>query len=184
LHQRLSQAQDQITANEQLLETQRAQLDSVTEERASLSDLYANGLVTRSRILQLERTATGLQGQIAQTSGNISVGQKSVDEGAVIGRGERLLDIVPDKAPLVVEAKIRVEDIADIAPGMSSEIHFTSYKQRIRPIIHGRVIEVSADRLTDQRTEVPYYVVQVARRSTAPSARGSRSAVCSSQTSL
>jgi len=223
LQQRLSQAQDQINANQQLLVTQQTQLQSVAEERASLDGLYSKGLVTRPRILQLDRTATGLQGQIAQTTGNISAGQKSVDEiekqidqlandrmtdvtktlsdvqsklqdltpriengratlgrteirapyagqvvdlavfsmGAVIGRGERLLDIVPDNAPLVVEAKVRVEDIADIAPGMSSEIHFTSYKQRITPIIHGRVTEVSADRLTDPRTEVPYYVAQV-----------------------
>jgi HlyD family type I secretion membrane fusion protein len=78
--------------------------------------------------------------------------------GAVVGRGERILDLVPDDSALVVEARIRVEDIADISPGMRAEVHFTSYKQRITPVIHGAVSEISADRLTDARTQVPYYV--------------------------
>ena len=78
--------------------------------------------------------------------------------GAVIGRGERILDLVPDNSSLVVEARIRVEDIADISPGMRAEVHFTSYKQRITPVIHGAVSEISADRLTDARTQIPYYV--------------------------
>lgn len=78
--------------------------------------------------------------------------------GAVIGRGERILDLVPDNSSLVVEARIRVEDIADISPGMRAEVHFTSYKQRITPVIHGAVNEISADRLTDARTQIPYYV--------------------------
>ena len=81
--------------------------------------------------------------------------------GAVIGRGERLLDIVPENTSLVVEAKVRVEDIADVAPGMLAEVHFTSYKQRVTPLIHGLVSEISADRLTDERTQVPYYVALV-----------------------
>jgi len=78
--------------------------------------------------------------------------------GAVVGRGERILDLVPDNSSLVVEARIGVEDIADIAPGMRAEVHFTSYKQRITPVIHGAVSEISADRLTDARTQIPYYV--------------------------
>jgi hypothetical protein len=35
------------------------------------------------------------------------------------------------------------------------------YKQRIVPIIHGDVIQVSADRLTDPKTNNPYYVALV-----------------------
>ncbi|MGN6487671.1 MAG: HlyD family type I secretion periplasmic adaptor subunit [Devosia sp.] len=82
--------------------------------------------------------------------------------GSVVGRGERLMDIVPDAANLVVEARIRVEDIADIASGMHAEIHFTSYKQRVTPVIRGEVTNISADRLTDERTRLPYYVAEVA----------------------
>lgn len=45
---------------------------------------------------------------------------------------------------------------------MLAEVHFTSYKQRVTPIIHASVTIISADRLTDERTRVPYYVAEVA----------------------
>jgi HlyD family type I secretion membrane fusion protein len=224
LGQRLLQLRDQIAAGESLLQSQRTQLQSVVDERASLEGLFKQGLVTKPRMLQLERTATGLEGQIATTTGSIATNRKTLQEidgqilqlrndrlaevtkelgeaqaklqdmaprltnaaaslgrmevrapyagevvdlavfsvGAVIGRGERILDIVPQNTILVVESKVRVEDIADIAPGMRAEVHFTSYKQRVTPLIHGNVKAISADRLTDERTQIPYYVAEIA----------------------
>ena len=41
-------------------------------------------------------------------------------------------------------------------------MHFTAYKQRVLPIIHGTVVAISADRLTDKRTGAPYYTALVA----------------------
>ena len=81
--------------------------------------------------------------------------------GGVIRPGERIMDIVPDETELVVEARVRVEDIADVKPGMNAEIHFTSYKQRVVPLIHGNVVEVSADRLVDDRSNAAYYKVLI-----------------------
>ena len=44
---------------------------------------------------------------------------------------------------------------------MRAEVHLTAYKQRIVPIIHGDVIQISADRLTDPKTDNPYYAALV-----------------------
>jgi HlyD family type I secretion membrane fusion protein len=85
------------------------------------------------------------------------VGLNIFSVGGVIQRGEKILDLVPDKESLVVEAQIAVEDISEIRPNMRAEVHLTAYKQRITPIIHGSVLQISADRLTDNRTGVPYY---------------------------
>jgi membrane fusion protein, type I secretion system len=68
---------------------------------------------------------------------------------------------VPDQDLLTIEAQIAVEDISDIRPGMRAEVHLTAYKQRIIPIIHGEVIQISADRLTDPKTNNPYYTAFV-----------------------
>lgn len=81
--------------------------------------------------------------------------------GGVIQCGEKILDIVPDQDLLTIEAQIAVEDISDIKPNMRAEVHLTAYKQRIVPIIHGDVIQVSADRLTDPKTNNPYFVAFV-----------------------
>lgn len=81
--------------------------------------------------------------------------------GGVIRPGDRILDVVPEETHLVVEARVAVEDISDLRPGMRAEVHFTSYKQRVIPLIHGEVATVSADRLTDEKTGKPYYVAEV-----------------------
>jgi HlyD family type I secretion membrane fusion protein len=85
--------------------------------------------------------------------------------GAVIGKGEKILDIVPENDGLSVETRVAVEDISDVHPGMRAEVHLTAYKQRITPVIDGSVTDVSADRLTDERTGTPYYnaIIQVDR---------------------
>jgi epimerase transport system membrane fusion protein len=223
LNERAAQLGEQIAGNEAQVSSLQAQLDSIRGERASLQELFEDGVVPRTRLLQLDRTASGIEAQIASLTAAIAGGRAAIGEnaqrvlqlsldrladvdgrlaevqsrlldlspklsaakaalqrteirspyggrvvdlavfsvGAVIGPGERVLDIVPEAPELVVEARIRVEDIADIAPGMPAEVHFTSYKQRITPLIHGLVTDISADRLTDQRTQAPYYVARV-----------------------
>jgi epimerase transport system membrane fusion protein len=81
--------------------------------------------------------------------------------GGVIQRGDKVMDIVPSQNHLVAEANVNVDDIHEAHPGMRAEMHFTAYKQRVIPIIHGDVIDVSADRLTDKRTGTPYYTALV-----------------------
>lgn len=224
LGERRSQLSAQITGSESQAQALRDQLDSVVTERAKLQELYDNGLIEQPRLLQLDRTAKGIEGQIASLEATVASNLRAIEEnaqqvsqlsrdrlaevtqqlsevqsklldlaprqhaaatalartqvrapyagrivdlavfsvGGVIAAGERLLDIVPEERSLIVEAKIRVEDIADIAPGMRAEVHFISYKQRITPLIHGNVTNISADRLTDERTQVPYYVARVA----------------------
>jgi HlyD family type I secretion membrane fusion protein len=89
------------------------------------------------------------------------VGLNVFSVGGVINRGDKILDIVPDRESLVLEAQIGVEDITEVHPGMGADIHLTAYKQRITPAVHGRVLQVSADRLTDNRTGAPYYTAQI-----------------------
>jgi len=81
--------------------------------------------------------------------------------GAVIQRGDKIMDVVPSTNDLIAEASINVDDIDDVHPRMRAEMRFTAYKQRIMPIIHGDVINVSADRLADKRTGAPYYTAQI-----------------------
>jgi HlyD family type I secretion membrane fusion protein len=89
-------------------------------------------------------------------SGQI-VGLNVFARGAVIRPGENILDIVPEDDALTIEARVRVEDISDVHPDTICEVHLTAYKQRIIPMVHGTVIQVSADRLVDERTGEPYY---------------------------
>jgi HlyD family type I secretion membrane fusion protein len=81
--------------------------------------------------------------------------------GAVIKPGETLLEIVPDRDLLEVEAHLRPEDADEAYPGMPALVRLTGYRQRRLPVTAGRVTQVSADRLTDQRTGQAYFNVLV-----------------------
>lgn len=80
------------------------------------------------------------------------VGLTVFSVGGVIQRGEKILDIVPEQDSPTIEAQIAVEDVSDVHPNMRAEVHLTAYKQRIVPMIRGEVIQISADRLTDPKT--------------------------------
>ncbi len=96
----------------------------------------------------------------APYSGTV-VGLDVFSVGGVIGRGDRVLDIVPDETPLLVEAEIAVEDIAQLRTGMAAEIRFAAHKQTVAPLLHGTVTDISADRLVDAHSGRPFYKAAV-----------------------
>ena len=140
---------------------QIAQLDNdrMTEVSKDLRDTQAMLLEVTPKLTNA-RTSLGRMDIRSPYTGQV-VGLNVFALGAVIQRGEKILDIVPDEDALTIEARVAVDDISDVHPDMAAEVHLTAYKQRITPMIHGDVIQVSADRLTDERTGVPYYTVLV-----------------------
>ncbi|HWU25921.1 MAG TPA: HlyD family type I secretion periplasmic adaptor subunit [Rhizomicrobium sp.] len=81
--------------------------------------------------------------------------------GAVVKPGEPLMEIVPDRDMLEVDAHVRPEDADSVYPGMTARINFSAYQARRLPIVIGTVKSVSADRQVDQRTGQAYFAVAV-----------------------
>ncbi|MBW7852275.1 MAG: HlyD family type I secretion periplasmic adaptor subunit [Rhodospirillales bacterium] len=81
--------------------------------------------------------------------------------GGVVGPGEAILDIVPDDDRLVVEARVRPEDIDVVHPGLAAQVRLTAFKQRLTPTADGTVITVSADRLADPVSGEAYYLARI-----------------------
>jgi len=223
IREKINQLGSQIVGAQAQVKAFTDQISSVHAEAKDIAPLVERGLIARPRIMQLDRTAFGLEGQIADANANIAKARQAIAEqqqqiaqldndrmadvtkdlrdtqakllevipkalnakavlgrmeirapysgrvvaltvfsvGGVIQRGEKILDIVPDQDSLTIEAQIAVEDISDIRPNMRAEVHLTAYKQRIVPIIHGDVVQISADRLTDPKTNNPYYTAFV-----------------------
>jgi epimerase transport system membrane fusion protein len=223
VRERINQLRAQVKGNEQQIAAYGRQMESLKNEITTISPLVEQGLIARPRLLQLERTAYGLEGQLAATTADMAKARQAIAEqsqqlaqvdndrttdvskdlrdtqamlleviprvtnakavlgrmdirapyagtvvglnvfavGAVILRGDKILDIVPDGDALTVEAQIAVDQISDVHPGMLAEVHLTAYKQRITPMVRGDVIQISADRLTDNRTGMPYYTALV-----------------------
>jgi hypothetical protein len=80
----------------------------------------------------------------------------------VAGPREVLMEIVPEEKTLVVEARIRPEDINYVRAGSKADVRLTAYQQRTTPLVEGSVTYVSGDRLVDGATGTAYYAVQIA----------------------
>jgi epimerase transport system membrane fusion protein len=97
---------------------------------------------------------------VAPSDGEI-IDLKFTSPGAVVGPGDAIADIVPRDTPLVVEARIRPEDIANVHLGQYARVKFTALKYRNSTMVDGRVTYVSGDRLVDRQSGQPYYTALV-----------------------
>ena len=104
--------------------------------------------------------ASQRQKVIAPVSGEV-VDLRVTTVGAVVGPREPLLDIVPVNPELIVEARVRPEDITYVKIGGDADVRLSAFKQRITPTVTGKVIYVSADSLTDNKTGATYYLTHV-----------------------
>lgn len=129
------------------------------EVETQLTDVQKQTAVLKERLValkdELDRT------EINAPVEGIVLGLNVHTINGVIGPGEKILDIVPQNEALVVEAQVQPQDIAKIHVGLPADIHFSAFNRIKTPVIDGTVVNISADRLTDQRTGMPYYSTKI-----------------------
>lgn len=106
------------------------------------------------------------QDVLAQTTITAPVGGTVVNvqvagAGQVVSSAEPMLDIVPDRDRLIVEAKIKPQDIDSVYAGLQAEVRFTAFNQRTTLPTTGVVLTVSADTLIDDRSTERYYLARI-----------------------
>jgi HlyD family secretion protein len=122
--------------------------------------------VTAARLSEIEQErrksldASARQVITAPASGEI-IDLKYSTPGSVIPPRETIADVVPDDTRLVTDARVRTEDIGRIHRGQAADIRFTAFTYRTTQLVRGKVVYVSADRLIDRASNVPYYSVLV-----------------------
>ena len=95
----------------------------------------------------------------APVSGTI-VGLNVFTVGGVIGAGQKLMDVVPDHANLVVAARIAPDDVDDIAVGQKAEVRFNGMHDRGLPLLSSVMTRLSADVLTDEKSGESFYTAE------------------------
>jgi HlyD family type I secretion membrane fusion protein len=110
--------------------------------------------------LRPSKDASDRQRIAAPIAGEV-VGLRVFNAGAVVAPREVLMEIVPEDKTLIVEARIRPEDINHVRAGSPAEVRLTAYQTRTTPLVAGNVNYVSGDRMVDTQSGAPYYVVHV-----------------------
>lgn len=81
--------------------------------------------------------------------------------GGIAPAGQRLMDIVPQGSSWVVKAQFPPMMADRLKPGLKVDLRFGSLQRVHTPVIVGTVSTVSADQLVDEKTNSPYFAVEV-----------------------
>ncbi|MBB35216.1 MAG: secretion protein HylD [Hirschia sp.] len=153
----ISQVEENISGTRsESVALERGETRDVTRElretEGKIADLWPRLLAVRA---QLERT------EVRAPASGIVVGSTVFTVGGVIAPGQTVMEIVPEGEPLIVDARIRPEDVDDVTVGMKAEVKFSGLQGRSLPIIYGVVDSISGDRLIDEQTGTPYFRIKV-----------------------
>lgn len=99
--------------------------------------------------------------EVAAPATGAVVGLSIFTEGGVIAPGAKLLDIVPSDDTLAVQGRLQLSDLREVSVGREADVRLTSVHRSDRPQLRGLVTNVSADRLTDEKSGQGYYLIQV-----------------------
>ncbi|PCD02442.1 hypothetical protein COC42_13555 [Sphingomonas spermidinifaciens] len=86
-------------------------------------------------------------------------GVAGVGQGAVVAGGTTLMQVVPDRRALVVEARIKPQDIDDVRVGQTTRLRFTSVNPRTHGSVDGRVTTLSPAPISERTGQ--YYRAQI-----------------------
>jgi len=134
--------------------------------------LYEQKVVPEIEMLRLQRQASDLAGQIAVYDETIKSAEDRVRRtelrspvygiinklnvttvGAVIQPGANLMDIVPLDDTLLVEARLKPQDIAFIRPGQDAVVKLTAYDSSVFGSLKGKVERISADTIIEEKSK-------------------------------
>lgn len=91
----------------------------------------------------------------------VVMGLRVTATGEVLAAGAAILDVVPSNEMLVVEARIRPQDINHVFADAKAKVRLAAYDSRSTPMLAGRVTFVSPDRMSDAATGESWFAATV-----------------------
>jgi len=127
-------------------------LTQLNEARTDLSKAQATGKALDDRVKRTLVTSP-VRGIVKQMLVNTV--------GGIVQPGSDLLEIVPLDDTLLVEARIRPQDIAFLHPGQEAMIKFTAYDYTIYGGLKGKLEQIGADTIQDEEKKNTFYVIKL-----------------------
>ena len=131
-------------------------LQSRTAEQLNDAEMRGNALKAQMPALSKRSANTELVATATGTIKSMSI----TTTGQVVRPGETIAEIVPANSPLLIQVRVRPEDIAFIAPGMPALIKLTAFDFSVFGSLNGTVDRIATDSTTDDRGTI-YYIVDV-----------------------
>jgi HlyD family secretion protein len=117
-------------------------VEQLHEVRGELADVHERMLSAKG---VLDRTT------ITAPVNGVVVKLRYHTNGGVVEPGKPIMELLPLQEELVIEARVRPQDIDSVRHSQDAMVRLTALSQRVTPMISGKVIYLSADTLPDER---------------------------------
>jgi protease secretion system membrane fusion protein len=95
--------------------------------------------------------------------------------GAVVAPGQRLMDIVPEHAPLIIEARIPPSVIDRVQAGLMADVRFSAFAHSPQLLVQAKVASISQDIIVEPETRQSFFLARLTPTPEGLAALGSRS---------
>lgn len=133
-----------------------------------VQDAYAELSAKQAELSTLEQTVLQRSDQLQRTEIHSPVRGRVNDilvntQGGVIQSGEPIMKITPIEDQLLIEARVRPQDVAFVAPGMPASVKITAYDYTIYGDLKGEVEQISEDTIEEEtpRGKEAFYEVLI-----------------------
>jgi adhesin transport system membrane fusion protein len=149
LEAQLSEARSKLDGAQAKFRSDAA--NELAQAKAELAGTSASGVAAEDRLAR-----TAVRSPVAGIIKTI----KSGTVGGVIQPGSEVMEIVPIEDTLLVEARIRPGDIGFLHPGQQALVKISAYDFSIYGGLDGRVENITADSITNEKGE-SFYLVRI-----------------------
>jgi adhesin transport system membrane fusion protein len=146
---------------------------ATAQQQQDWRTLAANELATAQGELSARRSAIpALAEKVARTSVRSPVAGHInrvlvTTVGSAVPPGQPLVEIVPSEESLLIEAMVRPQDIAFVRVGQQARVNITAYDPSVYGSLHGKVVAIAPDVITNEKSGETFYTVQVRTNSNA-----------------
>ncbi len=166
IDQRITSADSAVLGqNQQLLQSQSALTQAQNQSQTQIAETnsaFNNQIITaEKRIIELENNLVKAKQILAQTTitapvdGTVlSLTVKTI--GGVVNAGQQLAQIVPEKAPLYVDAALDNQDVGFVKPGQRVVVKVATYPFQRYGYLEGTVENISPDAIQDDKKGLIY----------------------------
>lgn len=140
-------------------ELARVRQDQQTSAAEALSAAQAELSSRESGLPALERRVerTVVRAPLAGRISRVLV----TTRGSAVSPGQPLIELVPSGGGLLIEARIAAQDIGKVHIDQRARVAITAYDQAVHGTLDGKVVHISPDSFTDERTGEIYYQLRV-----------------------
>ncbi|SDG00017.1 membrane fusion protein, adhesin transport system [Celeribacter baekdonensis] len=152
------------------LRQQKAELDGKINEvrNVYVQDAYKDLAARRAKLTTLQQELIQKQDEFQRTEIRSPVAGrvnniKITTLGGVVQPGEPIMEITPTDDQLLIETKVKPQDVAFVAPGMPASVKITAYDFATYGDLRGTVTQISEDTVEEDTAQGPqdFYRVMI-----------------------